>query len=77
VRAAVRLLCTHESVPRKDDSWARAPVSETGLLVSVGAKRRTTAGGDVLFTRRFVFSAHRNQQRARCMTCGPRPPCQR
>jgi hypothetical protein len=51
-------------------------VPETGLSVSAGAKRRTTAGGGALFTRRFAFSAHRNR-RARCMTCGPGPPCQR
>jgi hypothetical protein len=47
-----------------------------GLLVLVEAKRRTTIGGGALFTRRFTFSAHRNQ-RAMCMTCGPGPPCQR
>jgi hypothetical protein len=35
-------------VPREDDSWAQAPVSETGLLVSVEVKRRTTAGGGLL-----------------------------
>jgi hypothetical protein len=75
VRAAVRLLCMQEPVHKEDDSWARAPVPETGLLVSAGAKRRTTAGYGALFTRRFAFSAHRNW-RARCMTCGPGPPCQ-
>jgi hypothetical protein len=32
-RAAVRLLCTQEPAPKEDDSWDRAPVSETGLLV--------------------------------------------
>jgi hypothetical protein len=36
----------------EDDSWARAPVPETGLLVSVEVKRRTTAGGSMLFTQR-------------------------
>jgi hypothetical protein len=41
-----------------------------------GVKRRTTAGGGVLFTCRFAFSAHKNRC-ARCMTCGPGPPCQR
>jgi hypothetical protein len=49
---------------------------ETGLLVSAGAKRRTTAGDDAFFTRWFAFSTPRNR-RARCMTCGPGPPCQR
>jgi hypothetical protein len=52
------------------------PVPETGLLVSAGVKRRTTAGGGALFTRSFALSAHRNR-RTRCMTCGPGPPCQR
>jgi hypothetical protein len=36
----------------EDDSWARAPVLETGPLLSVEMKRRTTAGGSMLFTRR-------------------------
>jgi hypothetical protein len=40
-RAAVRLFCTQEPAPKEGDSWAQAPVSETGLLVSVGVKRRT------------------------------------
>jgi hypothetical protein len=71
-RAAVRLLCTQESTPKEDDSWAQAPVPETELSVSAGAKRRTTAGGGALFTRRFAFSTHRNRC-ARCMICGPRP----
>jgi hypothetical protein len=47
-RAAVQLFCTQEPVPREDDSWAWAPVSETGLLVSAEVKRRTTAGGGLL-----------------------------
>jgi hypothetical protein len=72
----VRLLCTQEPAPKEGDSWARAPVSGTGLSVSAGVKMRTTAGGGVLFTRRFTFSAHRNRH-TRCMTCGPRPPFQR
>jgi hypothetical protein len=75
-QAVVRLLCTQESAPKEDDSWARALVLGTGLLVLAEAKRRTTVGGGALFMRRFAFSAHRNR-RARCMTCGPRPPCQR
>ena len=44
-RAVVRLLYTR----------ARAPVSETGLLVSAEVKRRTAAGGIPLLTRRFAF----------------------
>jgi hypothetical protein len=36
----------------EDDSWAQAPVLETGLLVSAEVKRRTTAGGSILFTQR-------------------------
>jgi hypothetical protein len=60
----------------EDDSWAWAPVSETGLLVSAEVKRRTTADGGVLLTRRFAFSAHEDR-RPRSMTHGPGPPCQR
>jgi hypothetical protein len=75
-RAAVRLLCTQEPAPKEDDSWTQAHVPGTGLLVLAEAKRRTTVGEGALFTRRFAFSAHRNR-RARCMTCGPGPPCQR
>jgi hypothetical protein len=51
VRAAVRLLCTQEPAPKEGDSWARAPMSESGLLVSTEVKRHTTAGGGVLLTR--------------------------
>jgi hypothetical protein len=76
VRAMVRLLCTQEPVPKEDGSWTRALVPGTGLLVLAEAKRRTTVGGGALFTCRFAFSAPRNR-RARCMTCGPGPPCQR
>jgi hypothetical protein len=36
----------------EDDSWARAPLPETGLLVSAEVMRRTTAGGSMLFTQR-------------------------
>jgi hypothetical protein len=36
----------------EDDSWAWAPVLETGLLVSAEVKRRTTAGGSMLFMQR-------------------------
>jgi hypothetical protein len=76
VRAAVRLLGTKEPAPKEDDSWARAPASETGLLVSAEVKRRTTAGGGVLLTQRFAFSAH-GGRRPKSMTRGPEPPCQR
>jgi hypothetical protein len=60
----------------EDDLWAQPPVSETGLLVSVEVKRRTTADGGVLLTWRFAFSAH-GGRRPRSMTRGPGPPCQR
>jgi hypothetical protein len=60
----------------EDDSWARAPVSETGLLVLAEVKRRTTADGGVLLTRWFAFSAH-GGRRLRSMTRGLGPPCQR
>jgi hypothetical protein len=36
-RAAVRLICTQGPTPKEDDSWAQAPVLETGLSVSAGA----------------------------------------
>jgi hypothetical protein len=49
VRATVQLLCTQEPAPREDDSWARAPVLETGLLVLAEVKKRSTAGGGLLF----------------------------
>jgi hypothetical protein len=75
-RAVVRLLCTQEPAPKEDDSWARALVPGTGLLVLAEVKRRTTVGGGTLFTCRFAFSAHRNRC-ARCITCGAGPPCQR
>jgi hypothetical protein len=72
----VRLLRTWRLTPEEYDSWARAPVSETGLLLLAEVKRRTTAGGGVLLTRRFAFSAH-GGRRPRSMTRGPGPPCQR
>jgi hypothetical protein len=74
--AAVRLLRTRRPTPEEYDSWARAPVSETGPLLSVEGKRRTTAGGGVLLTRRFAFSAHGGRC-PRSMTRGPGPLCQR
>jgi hypothetical protein len=76
VRAAVRLLCTQGPAPKEDDSWARAPVSETGLLVSAEVKRRTTVGGGLLLSRRFAFFALADR-RPRSMTRGPGPPCYR
>jgi hypothetical protein len=72
-RAAVRLLCTQGPAPMEDDSWAQAPMSETGLLVSVEVKRRSTADGGVLLTWRFAFSAH-GGRRPRSMTRGLGPP---
>jgi hypothetical protein len=74
--AAVRLLRTRRPTPKEYDSWAWAPVSEARPLLSVEMKRRTTAGGGVLLTRRFAFSAHGGQH-PRSMTRGPGPPRQR
>jgi hypothetical protein len=72
--AAVRLLRTRRSTPKEYDSWARAPTPEAGrLLVSAEVKRRATAGGGVLLTWRFAFSAH-GGRRPRSMTRGPGPP---
>jgi hypothetical protein len=70
---AIRLLCTWRLTPEEYDSWARAPVLEAGLLLSTEVKRRTTAGGGVLFTRRFAFSTN-GDQRTSCMTYGAGPP---
>jgi hypothetical protein len=72
--AVVHRLRTRRPTPEEYDSWTQAPVSETGLLLSAGVKRRTTAGGGVLLTRRFAFSAHGGRC-PRSMTCGPGPPC--
>jgi hypothetical protein len=47
-RVAVCLLRTRRPTPKEYDSWARAPVSETGPLFLVEMKRRTTAGGGSL-----------------------------
>jgi hypothetical protein len=74
--AAVRLLHTRRPTPKEYDSCARAPVLGTSPLLSMEVKRRTTAGGGVLFTRRFAFSTHGGQH-PRSMTRGPGPPCQR
>jgi hypothetical protein len=56
--AAICLLRTRRSMLEEYDSWARAPMPETGPLLSVEVTRCTTAGGGVLFTRRFAFAAH-------------------
>jgi hypothetical protein len=74
--AAVRLLRTRRPTPKEYDSWARAPVPEAGPLLSAEVKRRTTAGGGVLLTRQFAFSAHEGR-RPRSMTHGSEPPRQR
>jgi hypothetical protein len=71
--AAVRLLCTRRPTPEEYDSWARGPMSETGPLLSAEVKRCTTAGGGVLLTRRFAFSAH-GGRRSKSMTRGPGTP---
>jgi hypothetical protein len=55
--AAVHLLRTRRPTPKEYDSWARAPMSEVGPLLSAEMKRRTIAGGGPLFTRRFSFFA--------------------
>jgi hypothetical protein len=72
----VHLLRTRRPTPEEYDSWARAPVSETGPLLSAEVKRRTTAGGGVLLTRRSAFSTH-GDRRPKSMTRGPGPSCQR
>jgi hypothetical protein len=74
--AAVRLRSTRRPTPKEHDSWARAPVPEAGPLLSAEVKRGTTAGGGMLLTWWFAFSAH-GGRRPRSMTRGPEPPCQR
>jgi hypothetical protein len=69
---AVRLLVTRRPTPKEHDSWARAPVSEAGPLLSAKMKRR----GGSLLAWRFAFFAH-GDRRPRSMTRGPGPPCQR
>jgi hypothetical protein len=56
--------------------WAAAfgGDEEAGPLLLAEMKRRTTAEGSVLLTRRFIFSAH-GGRRPRSMTRGPGPPC--
>jgi hypothetical protein len=74
--SVVRLLLIRRPTPEEYDSWARAPVPEAGPLLSAEMKRRTTAGGGMLFTRQFAFFTHEGRH-PRSMTRGPRPPCQR
>jgi hypothetical protein len=71
-RVAVCLLRTRRLMPKEDYSWARAPMSEVGPLLSVEMERR---GGSFLAWR-FPFFAH-GDRRLRSMTRGPGPPCQR
>jgi hypothetical protein len=71
-RVAVRLLRTQRPTPKEYDSWAHAPMSEAGPLLSAEMKR---CGGSLLAWW-FTFSAH-GGQRPRSMTLGPEPPCQR
>jgi hypothetical protein len=75
-RAAVRLLRTRRPTPKEYDSWAWAPVSETGPLFSAEMKRRTTASGGSLLAWRFASFALGDPHTS-CMTCGPGPPCHR
>jgi hypothetical protein len=70
--AAVRLLRTRRPRPKEYDSWARAPVSEDGPLLSAEMKRH----GESLLAWRFAFFAL-GDQRPRSMTRVPGPPCQR
>ena len=72
----VRSFCTKELTPKEYDSWARAPVSETGPLFSAAMKRRTIAGGGSLLAWRSAFFAL-GDPHASCMTCGLGPPCHR
>jgi hypothetical protein len=50
---AVRLLRTRRPTPKEYDSWAQAPVSEVGPLISAKMKRR----GGSLLAWRFAFFA--------------------
>jgi hypothetical protein len=70
--AAVRLLRTRRPTPKEYDSWAWAPVSEAGPLLSAEMKRRDSS----LLTWQFAFFAL-GDRRPRSMTRGPGPPCQR
>jgi hypothetical protein len=75
-RATVGSFCTQKPTPKEYDSWARAPVSDTGPLFPAEMERRTTTCGGSLLAWRFAFSALGDPHTS-CMTCGPRPPCQR
>jgi hypothetical protein len=70
--AVVRLPRTRRPTPKEYDSWAWAPVSEVGSLLSAEMKRR----GDSLLAWWFAFFALGDPHTS-CMTCGPRPPCHR
>jgi hypothetical protein len=67
--ATVCLLHTRRPTPKENDSWAQAPVSGAGPLLSVGMKRRS----DSLLAWRFAFFVP-GDQRTSCMTCGAGPP---
>jgi hypothetical protein len=54
-RVAVHLLRTLRPTPKEYDSWARAPVSETGPLFSAEMERRTTAGGGSIMVARQLY----------------------
>jgi hypothetical protein len=69
----VQLFRTREPTPKEYDSWARAPVSETGPLFSAQMKRCTTAGDGSLLAWWFAFFALGDPHTS-CMTCGPGPP---
>jgi hypothetical protein len=63
--AVVRLLRTRRPMPKEHDSWAQAPMSEAGPLLSEEMKRR----GGSLLAWRFAFFTH-GDQRPRSMTRG-------
>jgi hypothetical protein len=67
--AAIRLLHTQRPTPKEYDSWARAPVSEAGPLLSAVMKRHNGS----LLAWRFAFFAH-GDRRPRSMTRGPGLP---
>jgi hypothetical protein len=71
-RVAVHLLRARRPTPKEDDSWAQAPVSEAGPLLSAEMERRDGS----LLAWRFAFFAH-GDRHPRSMTHGPGPPCQR
>jgi hypothetical protein len=71
-QAAVCHLRTRRSTPKEHDSWALAPMSEAGSLLTAEMKRH---GGSPL-ARRFTFSTLGDQCPG-SMTRGLGPPCQR